>query len=259
MANNRLDQVISRIVASVREAVIAEGVTFEEYRAGVAYLQKVADAGEMYLFADVWLNATIHKAINNAASPGVSESDMEGPYFLEDAPVVQDGKLKILSGIPNAEPMLVKGVVQDVQGKPVDHVEVDIWCSTPDGRYGGIDEGVPADHYRGKLFTDSKGEFAVEATVPVAYRIPDTGPTGALLERMGRHSWRPAHVHLKLRHPDFDELITQLYFEEDRYLHEDCCEGVVPAKNIFGDTRQDGMRLLESTFVIDAVKTAKAA
>jgi hypothetical protein len=43
---------------------------------------------------------------------------------------------------------------------------------------------------------------------------------------LGRHFFRPAHLHLKLRHPQHDELTSQLYFDGGDYLHSDVANAV---------------------------------
>src|SRR3546814_6288558 len=71
------------------------------------------------------------------------------------------------------------------------------WHSTPDGLYSGIHDNIPVDYYRGKLVTDSQGNYRVRTTMPVPYQIPYEGPTGRLLGHLGSHTWRPAHVHFR--------------------------------------------------------------
>lgn len=258
MANNRLDQVVSHIVDAIRTAVVEENVSGEEYREAIGFLMKVSASGELPLFIDVFMNATIVDVINKNANPMTSPSDMEGPYFLE-APELVDGKMKTMDSFQNDEPMIVRGTIRDVDGNPLSGVLVDMWNSTPDGRYSGIHEGVPLDYYRGKVHTDEGGHYQFESTVPVAYKIPDTGPTGELLHMMGRHSWRPAHVHLKVRHPGYRELTTQLYFEECPYVHSDCCEGIIPEQFIYPRVVEHGKRILEANLVIEPEKEAVVA
>jgi chlorocatechol 1,2-dioxygenase len=260
MPNNRLDEVVSAIVDSVRNAVSDQNVTFEEYRSAIGYIMKIAGSGELPLFIDVFLNTTVVSVINKNAHPAASPCDMEGPYFLDAAPMVEGGKIKTMEAYSGDQPMIVRGVVKDVDGQPLPGVLVDMWSSTPDGKYGGIHDGIPVDFYRGKVRTDENGGFEFESTVPVAYQIPCNGPTGAMLEAMGRHSWRPAHVHLKLRHPGYRELITQLYFEEDEYTQSDCCEGIVPQQFVFGERLEGGKRILETELVIEKlIETQLAA
>jgi catechol 1,2-dioxygenase len=47
-----------------------------------------------------------------------------------------------------------------------------------------------------------------------------------LLTAIGRHCYRPAHLHVKLRHPRYRELTPPLYFRGDEYLHSDVAYAV---------------------------------
>lgn len=245
---HRIDAVVSDIVAAVRNALKKHDVTFEEYREGVKFLMQVAEEREVPLLIDLFFNTTICE-IEDSKRAGTTSS-LEGPYFLEDAPVVTD-QLKVRDGDrAAAEPMVVRGRVTDTAGNPVPDAVVDVWHSTPEGRYSGIHDNIPVAYYRGKLHTRADGRFEVRSIVPVPYKIPDTGPTGALLERMGRHSWRPAHVHFKVRKDGYQPLTTQAYFADGDYIDDDCCEGV-RQDLVMPVTYENGARLLEVAFAID--------
>src|SRR3546814_18794727 len=98
--------------------------------------------------------------------------------------------------------------------------------STPTGKYSGFHDNIPVAYYRGKLTSDSEGAYRVATTAPVPYQIPNQGYTGALLEAMGRHSWRPAHVHFKLRKPGFQTVTTPVYFEGCPRSASNRCSGM---------------------------------
>nr|AAT99373.1 TfdC2 [Sphingomonas sp. TFD44] len=245
MSNNRIHAVVSDIVDGIRNALIKHEVTFDEYRAGVMYAVKTGEAGEIPLMLDVFLNSTISD-IENAAYGG-TEGTIEGPYYLPNAPVIPNGGEIHTYDDDRNVPMLVRGTVKDLQGKPIAGATVDIWHSTPDGYYGGIHNDIPANYYRGKVLTDSEGRYFVRSTVPVPYKIPDQGPTGALLEMMGGHSWRPAHVHFKVRADGYHTLTTQSYFEQGDYVNDDCCNGVRPVQ-IKPDVLENGEKVIENDF-----------
>ena len=57
-------------------------------------------------------------------------------------------------------------------------------------------------------------------------RFPKDGPVGRLLEALGRHAWRPAHLHLKVSHPGHEQLTTMVYFEGDPWLNSDTINSV---------------------------------
>lgn len=254
---NRTKVVVEAVVDAVRQAVTDQNVTFEEYRAAIGHIMKTAKAGELPLLIDVFMNAAIVKVINKNSVPGTSPSDMEGPYFLEDVPEV-DGKLKVLDD-DTCPPLLLRGTVRDTHGNALPGTTVFVWSSTHDGKYGGIHDGLPSDLYRGKLTTDKNGQYQVESRVPVPYQIPHSGPTGELLEMMGSHSWRPAHVHYKIRRDGFQELTTQAYFEGGDYVDSDCCEGIVAPEFVKPHVVEDGKVVLDVDFVIQRAAAQAAA
>ena len=64
--------------------------------------------------------------------------------------------------------------------------------------------------------------------VPKPYTIPTDGPVGKLLEAIGQHPWRPAHIHFKVEAEGHEPLITQLFFPDDPYLENDTIGAVKP-------------------------------
>ncbi len=255
MANSRTNDVVMAVVEGIRGALLDKAVTFPEYRAAIQHIMKTSEAGELPLMIDVFFNTTIVQAINNQGS--ASPSDLEGPYFIEDVPLTEGTVLRMDGD--DCEPLLVAGTVAGPDGAPLSNATVYIWSSTPDGKYSGFHPGVPDHAYRAKLMTDENGAFRVETSTPVPYQIPNQGPTGELLEAIGRHTWRPAHVHFKVRAEGCEELTTQAYFEEGEYVHDDCCEGIVSDELIFKREVEDGKRVVRVNFKLDAARALQAA
>jgi chlorocatechol 1,2-dioxygenase len=159
---NRLEAVVADIVEGIRGALTKHNVTFDEYRQGIGYVMKTVEAGELPLLIDAFLNTTICQIENR--NFGGSLSTLEGPYFLDDAPFV-DGALKTYRD-DRHEPLLLRGRVIDEAGKPIVGAVIDIWHSTPDGHYGGFQNDIPRDFYRGKLRADEAGRYQVRTTYP---------------------------------------------------------------------------------------------
>jgi chlorocatechol 1,2-dioxygenase len=249
--SNRLETVVAAMVDCVRDVLAKYDVTFEEYRTGVRYLLDVAEAKEIPLLFDVFFNTTICD-IENRNFAG-SASTIEGPYYVENMPTIPKGGMLKAYEHDKGEPLILRGRVTDAKDSPIAGAVVDVWHSTPDGLYGGFHGDIPAECYRGQLITDDAGRYEVRTTLPVPYQIPNKGPTGALLEGMGRHSWRPAHVHYKVRKEGCHELTTQAYFEGGAYVEDDCCEGV-HADNIKPELREDGVRVVEYNFSLVACR-----
>src|SRR3546814_18228742 len=114
--------------------------------------------------------------------------------------------------------MQLRGRVTGMDGRPLARATIDVWHSTPEGRYSGIHDGIPPHYYRGKIVTDADGRYNVRSIMPIPYQIPNEGPTGALLTAMGRHSWRPAHVHYKISAPGMHTHIRS----EERRVGKEC-------------------------------------
>ena len=179
-----------------------------------------------------------------------SPTNIAGPFFLEGAREIgAEGEIKTLED-SGGEPIVIRGKVTDLQGNPVSGVAVDIWHSTPLGTYSGVHPGVPMDHYRVKLVTGEDGHYQVSTTKPVPYQIPGDGHTGRLLEAMGRHTWRPAHVHFKVRKDGLKDHITQVYFEGEDYVDSDCCDAVIP-ELVHPFVLEQGVKVITKDFSLD--------
>ena len=246
---NRVEDVVMAIVEGVRGALKEKNVSFTEYRMALKHLMATAEAKELPLLIDVFLNITICE-IENANFKG-TPSDLEGPYFRPDAPFV-DREIKTMPEF-GGEPTLMRGKVTDMNGNPLAGAVVNIWQSTPDGKYSGFHENIPVDYYRGKVRTDENGYYEATCTAPAPYQIKNNGPTGQLFDMMGRHSWRPAHVHYKTQMDGYHTVTTRAYFEGGEYVGDDCCFGRSDTGElVMPEKYEDGQRLIEVDFVLDA-------
>ncbi|MEO1080177.1 MAG: dioxygenase [Pseudomonadota bacterium] len=254
--SDRVKEVVDAIVGGIRQALTDKKVTHDEYRAGLMYLKETAENGELPLMLDVFFNITIVEN-ENAAHEG-TRSDLQGPYYLPDAPFV-DGEIKTMDEF-EGKPVLVRGTVTDTGGNPVGDAVLDIWQSTPDGKYSGIHDDIPVDYYRGKVRTAADGSYSVRTTEPVPYQIPGQGKTGALLRAMGSHTWRPAHIHFKVSKEGFHPITMQAYFEGGDYVNDDCCSGKCnEGQNVFAEKYEDGVRVMDVDIVMDTAAAQAAA
>jgi len=250
-AKDRIQEVASAIIDSVRRALDEQNVTMEEYRAGIQYLAKTAQAGELPLMLDVYFNIAVVNNQNKLHQG--TRSDLEGPYYLPDSPFVED-EIKTMAEF-EGETMVIQGQVTNTEGEALPGAVIDIWQSTPHGKYSGYHDNIPKDFYRGKVRTDSEGRYRVKSTTPVPYEIPNQGPTGELLRTMGSHTWRPAHIHFKAQADGHHNLTMQAYFEGGDYNDDDCCSGKCnEGQNIIARKYEDGVRIMDIDLVL-----AKAA
>lgn len=104
--------------------------------------------------------------------------------------------------------MLALCTVKDTAGKPVQGVKIDIWETDSSGHYDVQHENREEPSERCVMISDEKGQFFFKGIKPVSYPIPHDGPVGKLLTLLGRHCWRPAHVHFMFEKEGWDHLIT---------------------------------------------------
>jgi catechol 1,2-dioxygenase len=68
--------------------------------------------------------------------------------------------------------------------------------------------------------------------MPSGYAVPPNGSTDVLLQALGRHGNRPAHIHFFVTAKGYRKLTTQVNIDGDPYLWDDFAfgsrEGLVP-------------------------------
>jgi len=122
--------------------------------------------------------------------------------------------------------MYVQGKLTNTAGEPVANAKIETWETDDQGLYDTQYEGRELPDCRGRLKSREDGTFAYRAVVPVAYPIPGDGPVGELLKSLGRHNYRPAHLHVMIEAPGYETITTSLYPEGDQYLKTDAVFGV---------------------------------
>ncbi|HEY5920976.1 MAG TPA: hypothetical protein VIV11_04865 [Kofleriaceae bacterium] len=129
---------------------------------------------------------------------GATASNIEGPFYKAGAP----HRAVLVGDTDRGERLVIAGTVLTTGCEPVAGAELDVWHA--DARGGYDNDGF---HLRGKLVTDDKGRYELRTIVPGRYLNGDT--------------YRPAHVHIKLRAAGRRTLTTQLYFAGDPYNDSD--------------------------------------
>jgi hydroxyquinol 1,2-dioxygenase len=226
----RFKQVMTSLVqhlhAFVREVELTEEEWFEGIRFLTAAGQKSDDKRqEFILLSDVLGVSMLVDAINHRAPQGATESTVLGPFFVEGAPVYENGTDLTRDLELAGEPTWVTGRVRSVEGKPIAGAMVDVWQARPDSLYDVQDADAGLE-LRGRFRSDAEGRFWYRTYKPVSYPVPTDGPVGRLLDAMGRHPMRPAHIHFIIAAPGYEQLVTHLFAAGDEYLDSDAVFGV---------------------------------
>jgi hydroxyquinol 1,2-dioxygenase len=220
-----MDSLVTHLHAFARDVHLSE----QEWFAGIRFLTEcghITDEKrqEFILLSDTLGLSMLVTALNQRKPAGCTEATVLGPFHVPSAPRRALGD-DVAAGAPG-EPCFVRGQVRGRAGEVIPHAELEVWQADEAGLYD-VQYGPEAPaRARAILRADERGHFHFPTIVANAYPIPHDGPVGKLLEALGRHPWRPAHLHFLIRAPGYERLITHVFREGDRYLDSDAVFGV---------------------------------
>ncbi len=226
----RLKQVMEVITRKLHEAVKEIEPTEAEWFRAIMFLTETGHTctdwrQEFILLSDVLGVSMLVDAINNRKPSGASESTVLGPFHVADAPELPMGADICLD--QKGDPMLVHGRILDTQGNPVAGAKIDVWQANDEGFYDVQQKGLQPDfNLRGVFRTGADGSYHFRGVKPKFYPIPDDGPVGKLLASLGRHPFRPAHLHFIIEAEGFARLVTHIFDPDDPYIASDAVFGV---------------------------------
>ncbi|OZC46831.1 SpaA isopeptide-forming pilin-related protein [Rhodococcus sp. 14-2470-1a] len=200
------------------------------------------------LFLDVWVEHVVEEVASESRDG--SKGTIEGPYYVPEAP-----ELGSEAWLPTREgeqgtPLLFEGQVRAVDGSPLSGATLEIWHADADGFYAQFAPGIPEWNLRGTVTTDADGRFHIHTMKPAPYQIPTDGACGKLISAAGWHPWRPAHLHLKVGAPGYQQITTQLYFPGDPHNDDDVADAVKP-ELVLDPQDIDGGQQATYDFVLD--------
>jgi hydroxyquinol 1,2-dioxygenase len=224
----RLKQVMSSLVSHLHAFIREVELTQEEWALAIQFLTRTGQMcddkrQEFILLSDISGTTMLVDAINHRVPDGATESTIFGPFYREGAPELPTGAT--ISQDDRGEPVVVTGQVLATDGTPIPGALLDIWETDENGLYEQQDPEQPDMNLRGKFRTDHEGRYCFVGIKPVSYAIPDDGPVGQLLHSLGRHPFRPAHIHLLISARGFAPVTTHLFVKGDPYLDSDAVFG----------------------------------
>lgn len=226
----RLAQVMSSLVKHLHAFAKEVHLTQEEWEYGVDFLTKTGqicsgERQEFILLSDTLGLSMLVDAINNRRPAGATENTVFGPFHVDNAPQRPMGANISLDG--KGESCLFDGKVIDLHGNPIAGARVDVWSDNADGFYDVQQPDIqPKWNNRGVFITGPDGSYSFQGIKPVSYPIPDDGPVGQMLGHLGRHPYRPAHMHYLVTADGFQKLVTHTFVGDDFYLTSDAVFGV---------------------------------
>ena len=132
-------------------------------------------------------------------------TDILGPFYRPGSPL----RTNLRMANSNGTPIVLKGYIFKEDGKtPINNALVEIWHCDENEVYDNTSDEYK---YRGGQKTKMDGKYEFKSILPVPYKAD---PKDEL-------SWRPAHIHMRVSVPNQQDLITQLYFKDGKYVDTD--------------------------------------
>jgi len=254
--NARLKRIVHRVVSDLFKTIEEFDVQPDEFWAAMSYLTELGQANEVGLLVpglglETFLDLRTDAAERKAGLEGGTPRTIEGPLYIAGAPLAKS-EAQLDDGSEEGEVLFMDGQVRDVNGGPVAGAVVDVWHANPHGGYSFFDPSQPKYNLRRRIETDAEGRYRFRTVLPSGYACQPEGPTQKLLDQLGRHGRRPAHIHFFVTAPGYRKLTTQINIDGDEYLHDDFAfatrDGLIPQVRRSADPAEIRARGLNAPF-----------
>lgn len=242
--NARLKAITRDLLEATMAVIVKHDIDESEVWQAVAFLQQ--GAGEFGLimpgvglehFLDLYMDAKDAEAGLKGGTPRT----IEGPLYVEGAPLVE-GDVNLSSDPDETANLYMTGRVTGPDGEAVKDVTLHVWHANSKGFYSHFDptgEQTPFNNRR-RIKLGPDGRYAFHSKMPNGYSVPPGGATDQLMQALGRHGNRPAHVHFFVEAPGYRSLTTQINFGDDPFAADDFAfgtrEGLLPVPSRQGDS-----------------------
>lgn len=223
--NPRLHEIYASLVKHLHAFQQEVNLTTAELDIGRQFLFRLAQPnqdfpmGEIHLMTDCLGISEVSILLEDAPNAGTTELNVEGPLFMSGLPERARGA-KIGEDV-NGKPLFVTHKFQDKNGRPLANAVVDVWQPNGEGFYFVQRDYLPEWNFYARFRTGANGELDFETVVPGDYPVPTSGPTGAMLAQLGRHSYRASHIHYIVRAEGHADFTTMMYFNHSPYVNSD--------------------------------------
>lgn len=234
--SERIKTVVNRIVRDLFYTIEDLDVQPAEFWSALDYLAQAGRSNEFGLIAaglgfEHFLDLRMDEAEAKAGIEGGTPRTIEGPLYIPGAPE-SVGEARLDDGKEAGEILFMQGRVTDADGKPLAHALVEVWHANGLGNYSFFDATQSDFNLRRSIRTDADGRYRFRSIMPVGYSVPPGGATEVLLDQLGRHGTRPAHIHFFISADGYRKLTTQINIDGDPFLWDDFAfatrEGLVP-------------------------------
>ncbi|PXY00206.1 catechol 1,2-dioxygenase [Halomonas sp. LBP4] len=255
--SERAKRILHRLLSDLYRLIDDFDVSLEEFWGAVSQLNALGKDTQFGLLApglgfDHYLDMRMDAADEQAGLTGGTPRTIEGPLYVAGAPEAEGFARMDDGSDTEAEVMWLTGQVRDVNGDPVPGAKVEIWHADTKGNYSFFDPTQSEYHLRRTIHADAEGRYSARSIIPSGYGCPPDSPTQQVLDLLGRHGQRPAHIHFFISAPGHKHLTTQINLAGDPYTYDDFAfatrEELVIDANRLEDAAEAEKRGLEGPF-----------
>jgi len=225
----RFKRIMTSLITHLHDFVREVNLSESEWLTAIQFLTDVGQTctdkrQEFILLSDTLGVSVLVITLNHPADMGSAESTVLGPFYWEGAPDLARGS-NLAEGV-KGDPAFYSGRVLGENGRPLENAQLDIWSGDGDGNYDMQIPGETGMKARGRIRTDAEGRYWFRSIRPTFYPVPTDGPVGRMLRKMGRHPYRPGHIHMIVSAPGHWPVTTHLFVAGSQYLDSDAVFGM---------------------------------
>ena len=210
----RFKRIMTSLITHLHDFVREVKLTEPEWLTAIQFLTSAGQTctdkrQEFILLSDTLGVSVLVITLNHPADKGSVESTVLGPFYWEGAPDLPRGS-NLAEGV-KGEPAFYSGCVLSEDGRPLENALLDVWSGDGEGNYDMQIPGETGMKARGRIRTDAEGRYWFRSIRPTFYPVPTDGPVGRMLRKMGRHPYRPGHIHMIVSAPGHLPSTTHLF------------------------------------------------
>jgi hydroxyquinol 1,2-dioxygenase len=230
--NERLAAVLCKVAAHLHEIIRETRPTMNDWRAAIEFLTEVGHMcderrQEWVLVSDLLGTSSLVDALNFERPEKATPNTMRGPFYRPDVPLMDQGES--ISIDKAGTPVEVRVRLLDLEDQPVAGARVETWQANAQGFYENQQPDLQPEHnLRGHFLSDENGMVTYRTVRPSGYEVPNDGPLGDLLLKLGAPLRRPAHLYFQVQADGFETLTTQIFDGQDPNLGKDPLFSVKP-------------------------------
>ncbi|MGJ8537961.1 MAG: dioxygenase, partial [Parasphingopyxis sp.] len=203
--NSRLKTILRDTLESLMTIIEKHDISEDEFWAALRFMQDGVDEYGLIapgLGIEHFLDLHMDAKDAEAGLTGGTPRTIEGPLYVAGAPLVngdvsKTNDVNLTTDPDDTETLTMSGRITGPDGEPVKDAILHVWHANSKGFYSHFDPTgeQSAFNNRRRIKLGADGRYSFRSKMPCGYSVPPGGASDRLMQALGRHGDRPAHVH----------------------------------------------------------------